>query len=320
MTRFMLVVVVLAATAVSISTVPSRATFPGENGRIAFRRYLDDAHTRGAIFTIASDGTGEHQVTHPPKGTVDDQPDWAPHGSLIVFERCPRNGSCRLYTINADGSGMAAVSPPCSRGAKCGGDGPAGFSPDGKRIVFGRFDSAYGCCAIATTDLRGHSLSLVTKGVKPYSIGEPQLSPDGRHVVFIEAKDGEKPRAVFIVGVNGRGSRRLTPWSLNAGDAPDWSPDGKWILFRSNVDIDGKQSQIYVVHPDGTGLKQVTRFKSGTVVTSSSFSPDGTQIVLGTTGIAGQADLFLMSVDGTGLTPVTRTPMWDSAPDWGPGS
>jgi TolB protein len=309
-----------ALIAAAILATPSQATFRGQDGQIAFRRYLDNAHTWGAIFTIAADGTGERQVTQPPKGTVDDQPDWAPDASRIVFERCPKSGSCRLYTVNADGSRLAAVAPPCSRGGTCGGDGPAGFSPDGKRIVFGRFDTTYGCCAILTTDLHGRSLAIVAKGIKPYAVGEPQLSPDGRRVVFIEAKNGDKPRAVFVVGLNGRDPHRLTPWSLNAGDAPDWSPDGKWILFRSNVDIDGKQSQIYLVHPNGSGLKQLTHFKHGTIVTSSSFSPDGTQIVLGTTGTAGQADVFVMAVDGTGLTPVTRTPAWDSAPDWGPAS
>ena len=27
---------------------------------------------------------------------------------------------------------------------------------------------------------------------------------------------------------------RITPWRLRAGDTPDWSPDGKTVLFHSN--------------------------------------------------------------------------------------
>jgi hypothetical protein len=37
------------------------------------------------------------------------------------------------------------------------------------------------------------------------------------------------------------------------------------------------------VHPDGTGLKKLTAFKPGAIVGSSSFSPDGTSIVLAST-------------------------------------
>lgn len=88
---------------------------------------------------------------------------------------------------------------------------------------------------------------------------------------------------------------------------------GPLVLF-----VDNKQSQIYVIHPDGTGLKQLTYFKRGSIVTSSSFSPDGKWIVFGTSGVGGNADLFVMKPDGTTSHSITRTKLWDSAPDWGP--
>jgi Tol biopolymer transport system component len=310
----------LAVLATGFAVVSSsHATFRGKKGAIAFRRYFDSAHTWGAVFTINPDGTGERQVTHPPKGTVDDQPDWAPDGSSIVFERCPKKGSCRVYAVNPDGSGLTKLLPVCSHGATCGGDGPAAFAPDGRHLIFGRFDSGYGCCAIVVTDVRGKNLHVVTKGKKPYTVGEPQLSPDGTRVAFIEAtQPADHPRAIFVVNTDGSGLHRVTPWNLNGGDAPDWSPDGKWILFHSNVDIDGKQPQVYLVHPDGTGLKKLTAFKPGTIVSSSSFSPDGTSIVLASTGEGGHADIAIIPSRGGALTWVTRTPLWDSAPDWGP--
>jgi Tol biopolymer transport system component len=320
MKRVVMLVVGLAGLVTGFAVVaPSQATFGGKNGSIAFRRYFDSAHTWGAVFTIDADGTGERQVTHPPKGTVDDQPDWAPDGSLIAFERCPRKGSCRVYTVKPDGSGLTRLFPACSHGSTCGGDGPPGFAPDGRHVVFGRFDSGYGCCAIVVTDGQGKNLLVVTKGKKPYTVGEPQLSPDGKRVAFIEAtQPADHPRAIFVVNTDGSGLHRVTPWSLNAGDAPDWSPDGGSILFHSNVDIDGKQAQVYLVHPDGTGLKKLTAFKPGTIVSSSSFSPDGTSIVLASTGEGGVADIATMPARGGALTWVTSTPLWESAPDWGP--
>src|SRR4051794_11106342 len=88
----------------------AHATAPGKNGRIAFRRYFDEAHTWGAVFTINADGTRERQVTHPARGTVDDQPDWSPDGSLLVFSRRAGGGPASVYTVHADGSRLTRIS------------------------------------------------------------------------------------------------------------------------------------------------------------------------------------------------------------------
>ena len=45
-------------------------------------------------------------------------------------------------------------------------------------------------------------------------------------------------------------SRRATG-ALN----PSWSPDGGWIVFSLQRD---ERAEIYLVHPDGTGLRRVT--------------------------------------------------------------
>jgi hypothetical protein len=60
-------------------TVAANVELPG--GRIAFRRFLDDAQTHGAIFTINLDGSEERQLTDPPVGYVDEHPDWSPTAS-----------------------------------------------------------------------------------------------------------------------------------------------------------------------------------------------------------------------------------------------
>jgi Tol biopolymer transport system component len=125
-------------------------------------------------------------------------------------------------------------------------------------------------------------------------------------------------RALFVANGNGRGSRRITPWSLNGGDNPDGAPNGKLIEFRSHEEHEnGAQSQIHVVRPDGHGLKRLTHFKPGTEVLSYSFSPDGKWITFAKTGTAGLPDVFVMRPNGTNIRPVTHSKLWDSAPDWG---
>jgi len=99
---------------------------------------------------------------------------------------------------------------------------------------------------------------------------------------------------------------------------PAYTPDGSQILFRSPESEDFLDCDIWTMHPDGTGLRQVTHAGPSTKVYSASFSPDGTAITVGMSGIDDQADVYTIGIDGTGLAPVTRTSAWDSAPDWGP--
>jgi hypothetical protein len=64
--------------------------------------------------------------------------------------------------------------------------------------------------------------------------------------------------ARFNISPNGTGTRRLTPWSLHAGDHPDWSPDGQLILFRSvRPDDEFNGGTMYTIRPDGTGLTKL---------------------------------------------------------------
>jgi TolB protein len=54
-------------------------------------------------------------------------------------------------------------------------------------------------------------------------------------------------------------------------------------------------------------------------VGNASWSPDGRSIVYASTGVNGNADIFVMRSDGSGSRPITRTPSWESAATWVPG-
>jgi Tol biopolymer transport system component len=126
-----------------------------------------------------------------------------------------------------------------------------------------------------------------------------------------------KKDAVFTVNVDGTGLFQLTPWALNAAGDPEWSPDGKWIVFTAP-----SPGNIYKVRPDGTGLTNLTMEKAGGYrYLSSSFSADGKLIVSARTpgvGLNGHADLVVMRADGSKIRPITKTPLWESSVDWGP--
>jgi TolB protein len=109
----------------------------------------------------------------------------------------------------------------------------------------------------------------------------------------------------------------VTPSRLVAGDHPDWSPDGRWILFRSNLKLDNRQSQIHLIHLDGSGLKQITHFKSGSLVLSSSFSPDADVDRVWSNGRRGERRSLRDAAGRKPKSAITHTRLGDSARDWG---
>jgi TolB protein len=327
-------VCLVAVGLVVLSGAVALASVPGKNGRIAFRRYLNDAHTRGAIFTINADGSGEVGVTHPPKGSFDDQPDWSPSGSLLVFARCATDSVCSIYTVRPDGSGLKRLSPACPAGAippRCEDDNNMAFTPDGKHVTFtrswGTIKKVPGGDQIQHSDIvivdlaGGHRRTLLASDPFAADLNYAAFSPDGKRLVYEHSNSPlSKPpgrKALFVASASGKADHRITPWSLDAGDNPDWSPDGQWIVFRSHVS-DDRNSNIYLVHPDGSGLRQLTHFKRDANVRSACFSPDGQSIVLGTDNSkGGNPDVYVMKTDGTDLHAITHNPLWDSAADWG---
>lgn len=312
-----------------LCSATASATPAGENGSIVFRRFLGPDRTLGAIFTIAPDGSGERQVSKPDPPLSDDLPDFAPDGSFIAFQRCREGQRCRLFTVRADGTGLRRVVRGCNGRVlppRCADSSYPAIAPNGRRIAFVR---AFGRVrndqidheAIYTIGTDGSRLRRVTLPRERTAVDlEPQWSPDGRQIVFVRENLTAKParkHAVFVVNADGSGLRRVTPWDVDAGDGPDWSPDGSRILFRSHESEDHLNSNLFTIRPAGTKLRQITNVPPTTRLYSASFSPDGTSITFGITGINDAADVFTMRLDGTALTPVTRTPLHDSAPDWG---
>ncbi len=194
----------VAFTAVGQS--PAYATFSGSNGRIAFRRYFNEAHSRGAIFTIRPDGTGVRQITFRGKTLLDTEPDWSPDGRWIAFDRQAVICSCkptRIFKVRPDGTHLTQL----SKDPRVDDSFPA-WSPNGKRIAFTRFDDAIGLVAVFVMRADGTHVRQVTPS--RYGGQFAEWSPDGSRLVF-DGEDGTGRAAVFIMRLDGTRARRLTP-------------------------------------------------------------------------------------------------------------
>jgi TolB protein len=289
----------------------AHATAPGQNGLIAFRRYFNNRHTLGAIFTIQPDGSGLQQLTHRGKVLLDTEPDWSPDGRWIAFHRVKPDHPTLVFKMRANGTHITRL----SHGPTDGDLFPA-WSPNGKRIAFTRYDDSIGLVGLFVMQADGTRVHQIAGKPNKFEAQFAQWSPDGTRLVFEGGPDDR--RAIWTIRLDGTHLQRLTPWKLHAGDGADWSPDGRWIVLESHQEQD-RRDNLYLVHPNGNDLHKITTSPAHVHQWGSySFSPDGTMITVAhNLGEGENPDIYVMNLDGLGLRDVTNSAIFDSAPDWG---
>ncbi|MCX8010833.1 MAG: hypothetical protein N3A61_06760 [Ignavibacteria bacterium] len=164
----------------------------------------------------------------------------SPLGDKIVFTST-RDGDPELYVMNIDGSEQKRIT------FEKGYDGGAFFSADGKKIVFRA------------------SRPKTEQELKDYQelVDEGLIRPSALEI-FICDSDGNNLTQV----TNNKASNF----------APYFFPDGKRIIFCSNVNSKDKRNfDLYMINIDGTGLEQITF--NDTFDGFPIFTKDGKQLI-----------------------------------------
>jgi dipeptidyl aminopeptidase/acylaminoacyl peptidase len=112
-------------------------------------------------------------------------------------------------------------------------------------------------------------------------VADPQISPDGATVAFVQVtvndKENRYETSLFTVPATGaEPPRRLT--SSIRDLAPRWSPDGSRLAFLRSIDKDGKPqpAQLYLLDMSGGEARAITDVAGG--ASGPVWSPDGKTI------------------------------------------
>lgn len=192
-------------------------------------------------------------------------------------------------------------------------DVPVAFSRDGAKLLFVRDldpgDSVGGDLYVVDrtgTGLRRLNPSSVRVPVSDDFGPGASWSPDGTAVAFAGFDPGtDGASKVYVAPVTGGTAAAITDtgsWTTSAR----FSPDGQWIAFDKGM---GGPHDIFIVHPDGTELTNITsEFDVG--VCCGQWSPDGRWLVVqgSLTGKDPESDLFIVSTADPTAARLTTDP------------
>jgi Tol biopolymer transport system component len=157
------------------------------------------------------------------------------------------------------------------------------FSPDGSEVVYATSFSPTGS-AIYAVSSDGGAPRLIRRATRRVSIEgrsfltdvyQPALSPDGTQIGYFDGM-GDHSHNLWVMNADGTERSLLLDDEGLAGPghmkALTWSPDGEWLAFQTD-------DRIYLVRPDGTGLRPVIEKKRDFISAAAvQWSPDGSRI------------------------------------------
>lgn len=249
-------------------------TWSPDGRRLAFVATPSESNGSSEIYAIASDGSNLVRITQ--NDVDDDSPAWSPDGTrlaLRVDNIDPSSpGDSNVVVTPIDGPGVTILGP---------GANPV-WSPDGARIAMTAADGGTSRIWIQAADGgRRRQVTDISVASSP-----PSWSPDGQRIVFASsglflvevatgsitqltmdpgampawsiagtiafATPGSASPGLFVIDADGSGLKRVSV-NLDLGDVPIWAPDGRRLLFGSDV----ARSMVATVDPASGRLSEV---------------------------------------------------------------
>jgi TolB protein len=308
----MRVLVVLAAlAALTVLLLPTSSATPAAAPSQSELAFVRGEGSATEILVVRADRSRPRRLTR--NRFSDFSPIWSPDGRQILFVS-NRDGDDELYVMDANGRDVRQLTRNRRQ------DLTPQWSPDGSLIAFASDRKRPGQPEIwvMRADGRGARRLLTTLDHPTWQDLQysPAWSPDGQWLIFSMTAAESNPE-LYRVAVDGSGLTRLTRTAGGSevyGDdtMPDWSADGKAVIFVSNREQ--RSSDIWTMRPDGSGQRPLMR-RAKTDDWNPRLSPDGrtiafTEHVIGT----GARSVWVARRDGTGA----RRLIDGAEPDWRP--
>ena len=277
------------------------ATLPGRNGLItATSARKGGCNELRAIFTVRFDGRRVRNLRQLTCETSEahDNPRWTPNGKRILYRDIgdPEFGQpppFDLRMMNADGSNNEVVGQSSSD--------TFAWAPNGQTLAWN------GIWLGPVTNPRERFLA---PGV------HPAWSPDGRSLAVVELRDENCTNLSVYDAATGERERVLVRGKVRDGTCynatrwPDWSPDGRKIVYSGTGARSGDSTshyEIFRIGVRGRSRQRLTRNNGDD--DQPIWSPDGRWIAYTRDG----AGLTFMRPDGS---PKIRTQIGVQSPSW----
>ena len=194
----------------------------------------------------------------------------------IVLEARVEEGVIGIFVMEDDGTGVTqllidARYPATPR-----------WSPDGKQIVFDRQRSPadWQRTSLIVINADGTNERVLTE---PNTLdSHPVFSPDGKSVLFRRSEriNDEPRRSACVINLESGKIKTLVKLTVNF---PDWSPDGKHIVFSTEAILGKTGGNLWIMNSDGGRPRALLPpMPQGEVQTDrvyARWSPNGKQIL-----------------------------------------
>ena len=223
---------------------------------------------------------------------------WSPHNHRIAYtHRLGNSTHAEVWTIPVTGG-----TPTRVIGDRTTNWNPV-WSPDGKYLYFasdrGGSTNLWRVPIDETSGKTSGEPEPITTPA-PY-LAHPSLSADGKRIVYTSALVTANIQQLSLdLSVAPRGEPAWVTTGSRRWSDPDPSPDGEWVAFYSLVQPQGR---IYVAHPDGTAMRQVT--SDSAIDRMPRWSPDGKWIAC-FSDRSGHIELWKIRPDGSDLQQLTE--------------
>jgi TolB protein len=283
----------------ALAAVPAHATFPGQNGKIAFHSNRDG---NWEIYAMNPDGSGQTRLTF--NGADDLSPAWSADGTKIAFASS-RDGNYEIYTMNADGTGVTRITNHAAADV-----GPA-WSPDGTKIAFG--SQRDGNSELYTMNSNGTGVTRITNHSSVD--GQPAWSPDGTKIAFTTDRNGASfGLDIYVINTDGTNPERVTD-AAHPELEPSWSPDGTEIAYQHEGPV--RHAPASTCYPGSCNYHYFTESNSGDREIQPTFSPDNTKLAFTKQYTTSNWEIVSIGTIGTAvISSLTNTSTADQSPDW----